>query len=48
MAMISKCRAVYLALSGNAGGVAADGFGNAEVNQLELPLNHEEVGRLEI
>lgn len=39
---------VYLALPGNAGGVAADGFSNAKINELELPLNHEKVGRLEI
>lgn len=39
---------VYLALPGNASGVAADGFSNAKIDELELPLNHEEVGRLEI
>lgn len=37
-----------LALPGDAGGVAADGLGNAKVNELELPLHHEEVGGLQI
>ncbi len=37
-----------LTLPSNAGGVAANGLGNAKVNELELPLYHEEVGRLQI
>lgn len=37
-----------LAFSSNAGSVTADGFGYAKVNELELPLHHQEVGRLEV
>ncbi len=41
-------RGTDLAHPSNAGGVAADGLGNAKVNEFELPLYHEEVGRLQI
>ena len=38
----------HLALPCNAGGVTADCLCNAKVNELELALHHEEVGRLEV
>ncbi len=39
---------LHLALAGDGRRVRLDGLGNAEVDELQLPLHHEEVGGLEI
>ena len=47
-AAASSINTPHLALPCYAGGVAVDGFGDAKVDQLKLPLHHQEVGRLQV
>ena len=46
--MGDRVKTPHLGLASNAGGVAIDGFGYAKVNELELPLHHQEVGWLQV